>query len=409
MYDLCVIGGGAAGMSCAITAARLGLKVVLVEKNNKLGKKLYATGNGKCNLTNQYINISECYNSKSNDYIEFVNNAFGKNPTQNIISFVNSVGIDTMDINGYVYPKSAQASSFVWALIDELNNLNVKILLNKEIKSITTKSTHFKIKSQNEEITASQVVLATGGMSYKNLGGTDSGYKLSGNLGHSLSTIRPSLCGVKTNINLEDIVGVRANATATLIGADTGVLSQQSGELQITKNGLSGIMIFNLSSLVGAIISREKVYISLDFANDITKETYADLCNASSNRTVVGFLNGMINDKLASFICKNLNIDAKSKVSHISSEKLDSIYELMKNFRFPITGLMDYDSAQVCAGGITLSEIDSKTFMSNIIDGLYITGELLDIDGICGGYNLTFAILSGIVAGRGAYDKSKSN
>lgn len=420
MYDLCIVGGGAAGISCAITAGRLGLKVLLLEKNNKLGKKLYATGNGKCNLTNDYMEIKKHYNSASQDYENFIScvyaNTYSKNsPNQQIIEFMTSLGLNTVSNNNYIYPQSAQASSVVWAMLDELNCLDVEIRLKTEVLDVVYKESYFELKCENDAFKALQVVFANGGASYKSLGGTNSGYNLSQKLNHKVTPIRPCLCGLKTKEQLSDIAGVRSSAKIALYN-NQDLIAESQGELQFTKDGLSGICIFELSSKAGKLLhnkSYPKLCVDvLDTSGD--DNTYNKLLilieeNKNSQRTLQGFLNGFINDKLAAYICKLNQIDAKSKLKDIPTEKLYQLVDSLKKLSFEICGLYDYEQAQLTAGGVAIDEINPNTMESKLIKGLYITGELLDIDGICGGYNLTFAILSGIKAGKSAYVKNQSN
>ncbi len=420
MYDLCIIGGGAAGISCAITAGRLGLKVLLIEKNNKLGKKLYATGNGKCNLTNDYMDLKMHYNSADKNYFHIIgkiyDDAFSKaTPNVQIKEFVASLGLNTISNNNYIYPQSAQASSVVWAMVDELNHLNVDIRLKTEIIDITYKGSYFEIKSQNDAFKAVQTVLANGGASYAALGGSLSGYKLCEKLGHTINPIRPCLCGLKVKEDLTDIAGVRANSKISLY-LNNKIISESKGELQFTKEGLSGICIFEISSNAGSILQEKEhpqIVVNL-LDNDDTDTTYNKFIEqisseAHNHRTIQGFLNGFINDKLAYYACKLNKIDPKAKLVEIPGKLLLQLADTLKAMSFNINDLYDYDMAQLTAGGVSISEINSNTLESKIVNDLYITGELLDIDGICGGYNLTFAILSGIKAGKSAYVKNQSN
>ena len=201
MYDLCVIGGGMSGMAAAITAAKAGRKVILFEKNKKLGKKLYATGNGRCNLTNMSVDLRRDFNSSYADYETFIRDAFGDGElTSKVIEFLNSIGISTVNVDDtYVYPASMQASAVVWALIDALNNYNVEIVLNTEIKDIVIDTDETYIVSHSDmKITSKKLILANGSKAYPSLGGNDTGYKLAKKLGHNIIQINPALCGLIT-------------------------------------------------------------------------------------------------------------------------------------------------------------------------------------------------------------------
>lgn len=414
MYDLCVIGGGAAGISCAIAAGRCGKKVLLLEKNNKLGKKLYATGNGKCNLTNSDFQIEKHFNSNDKDYVRFIetalDNAYNtKEPMEQIIDLMESIGINTTNNNNYIYPSSAQASSVVWAMIDELKQCNVEILLNSKVLSITGKYPHFEIKCENEAFKALNVVLSNGGQAYKSLGGTTWGYTLAKNFGHSIVDIRPSLCGLCVEEDLSDIAGVRADATIHLKDNAGNTITTSQGELQLTKQGLSGICIFEISSKAGELIYNNiSSKIQISFLDNKAFQTLLNIIDGKKygERTVIGLLNGFVNDKLAAYVCKLHNIDGKSKAKDLSSKELLKLTTTLNNMIFNVVSLYDMEQAQVTAGGVNIKEVNSNNMESKIVKGLYIVGELLDIDGICGGYNLTFAMLSGYKAGKSIYDKN---
>lgn len=408
MYDLCVIGGGAAGMCAAIGAAQKGLKVILLDKNAKLGKKLYATGNGRCNLTNREFDFAQKYNSSCKDYPNFLEKSIGLEPDRTLEKILSNMGILTHTVNGYVYPMSMQASSVVWGLIDLLNQYSVKIQNKQEISDISINNNQFIIKCQNEEITASQVVLACGGMSYSKLGGTELGYKLAKKLGHTIETVRPSLCGMKVKENLSSLSGVRVNSTASLYFQDK-LIKKEQGELQFNQDNISGIMIFNLSSMAGELLHKGKVYVEIDLLPELSDVDIKQILEQDNHRTVIGFLNGFVNDKIAAYITFLMGFEGKSMIYTLPKEKIMAMIELLRHFKLEVTELNDFESAQVCAGGVSINEINCEDFSSKKVEGLYIVGELLDIDGACGGYNITFAMLSGYKAGIGAYDKIKSN
>lgn len=417
MYDLCVIGGGMSGMAAAITAAKAGRKVILFEKNKKLGKKLYATGNGRCNLTNMSIDLGRDFNSSYADYETFIRDAFGDGElTSKVIEFLNSIGISTVNVDDtYVYPASMQASAVVWALIDALNNYNVEIVLNTEIKDIVIDTDETYIVSHSDmKITSKKLILANGSKAYPSLGGNDIGYKLAKKFGHNIIQINPALCGLITEEDLSQISGIRAKASAVLFEDGCGeVMGNEVGELQITDYGVSGIMMFNLSSKVGRLLKQgKKPVVCIDFLRDIQEQNnftiirstediiLGQIAKASKDRTILGFLNSFVNDKLAAYVCDLQGIDKKTKVSQLNDETINNLIVILNQFKVTIKSLRDFESGQVCAGGVDLKEINPIDFSSKICPGLHIVGELLDMDGLCGGYNLTFAVLSGIAAGK---------
>lgn len=409
MYDLCIIGGGAAGVSAAIKAAKRGKKVVLVEKNSKLCKKLYATGNGRCNITNTKLDIkaseeyadilSKVYNSSNKHFVDYIMSWLGANLYKDIMDFVKEIGVETKEINGYVYPESLQASAFVWALIDALKKYDVEIVLKATIKEILKKDGCFCVKLADNNIVAKKLLIATGGKSYKSLGGDDFGYGIAKSFSHSIIKVRPSLCGIVTDENLKEVSGVRASGKATLYDKNNICYGEEYGELQLTDSGISGIMIFNLSSKCGELLCTDKKpYICLDFIPERSVQEIVNSVRDKGYRTILGNMNSFVNDKLASRIIKDEGYDPGTITDKLEDADIFRLVSQFKKYIFNVNKLRDYESAQVCAGGVEISELDSN-FMSNIIDDLYFAGEVIDIDGVCGGYNITFAILSGIKVG----------
>lgn len=407
MYDICIIGGGAAGMCAAITAAGQNKKVIIIEKNTKLGRKIYATGNGKCNLTNTYMDYPEIYHSSGHNYIQFLHEVMGDAPDSDVKAFFASIGVPTYtNPEGYVYPAASQASAVVWALSDALAAGHVEIICNTEVTDIqktgtgTDTGTVYQISASDKTIQAYKVILTCGGCSYPSLGGTASGYTLARKLGHSIQEVHPALCALVSEEVPAELAGLRVPAVATLLSGDGASIASQSGELQITDYGLSGIMIFNLASRVNAMLSaHQSVQISLNLIPHLTNRDFDALYQTAGHRTVIGLLNGFIHDKLAAYVVKQMKLDRKTKVSDISPETLHRIIQKLTDMRFSISGTRDYEQAQVCAGGVCLDEINPATCESKLSPGLYFAGEIMDIDGICGGYNLTFAVISGIRAG----------
>lgn len=395
-YDICVIGGGPAGMTAAITAARRGYRVCICEKNKKMGRKLYATGNGRCNLANEDISNSKFHS----DYIDkdaFLNSCMSEKPNQSLFDFLHSIGIKEHVINGYYYPKSLQASSVVWAFLDALRDCAVDLYDDFEVKEIARlEPDSFVIIGNHGNIRCKRVILSCGGKSYQSLGGSDSGYHLARQLNLKMVPVRPALCGCVTAENMESLKGVRIGCSVRL----DGTKEAQNGELQFTDYGLSGIMMFNLSSLVGRMLyDQQQVCVYFDFLTDINKDEFCCLADNCSHRTVYAYLNSYLPDKLALYILSELGIGRKDGITSTSVEMLEALYDSCRNWPFHIVSLNGFDPAQVTAGGIDLAGIVSDTMESKFNSGVYVVGEMLDIDGNCGGYNLTFAILSGLKAG----------
>ncbi len=411
MYDVCIIGGGAAGISAAVAAARKGADVIILEKNNKLAKKMYATGNGRCNLSNTYMKPDKVYFSESESVREFTTNVLGADSLCELTDFMKSIGIITYDKNGYIYPVSNQASSVVWAMTDELKRLGVHIKLKSEIQSVHIENSKAVVKLNNEIIEAASLIVATGGKSYPSLGGSDRGYDIVKELGIGMTDLRPALCPVIVEEDFNEVAGIRANATAYLYICNSSeeiAIAREAGELQFTDYGLSGIMIFNLSSRAGKLLKNGKrVMVKLDFMPQYESEQIQIYIKKIAGRTISGALNGLINDKLGSFILKRQSINRKALVKELTDNQIKLIADEIKGLKVNIKALKDYEQAQVTAGGIELSEVDAGTMRLKSMVNVYAAGEVLDIDGICGGYNLTFAILSGKKAGENAFCKGE--
>ncbi|MCM1272112.1 MAG: aminoacetone oxidase family FAD-binding enzyme [Clostridium sp.] len=402
MYDVIVIGGGAAGIAAAISAGRLGAKVLILEKNKKLGKKLYATGNGKCNLANEDTSILKNYFSWG-EFPDFLNKVFLGNPMERMTDFVHSIGVGTYAKNGYIYPLANQASAVVWAMLDELSRVGVEIVTNTAVTELAVEPDRVRVMTAGEVYVGKHAVLACGGKSYESLGGSSMGYELVKALGVELTPIKPALCPVVTKQDLSNASGVRVAAFATLF-VDEVFMYEERGELQITDYGLTGIMIFNFSSYAArALTLKKKAWLSIDFVPQLSRSEIWAMLSAAKERTCLGFLNGLINDKLARLLLHDCKIDAKKKTDCLTKTEINRLLDSLTSYRADITGLKDYNQAQVCSGGVCLSEIDADSMRLKKYGNIYVAGELVDIDGKCGGYNLTFAILSGIKAGTSAY------
>lgn len=410
MFDVCIIGSGPAGLAAAITAASKGAAVILLDKNKKAGKKLYATGNGKCNITNSFIDYKLHYHSTDKNYISFLTSVMGTTPYETMLRFLNSIGLLTYETNdGYVYPLSSQASSVVWSLLDTIKRYQVVCDYSSEVKAITKSGDSFVIDTQNGKITASQVIVACGGKSYPSLGGSADGYQFAAAMGHSIVPVRPALCGMYTKETLTNLNGLRVRAKATLL-IDNQVIKEETGEIQFAEKALSGIAVFNLSSLAGAALQhKQSVKIELDFTNNMNHKQLEAFYDVAKERTIYGALNGIFHEKLCAYVLDKLGIDGKQLLKQITKEQYNAIVHTFSYVSYTICDLYDYNQAQVCAGGISLSEISDISCESKLVKNIFFVGEMLDIDGVCGGYNITFALLSGICAGEQIHVTNKSD
>lgn len=394
--DILIIGGGASGLACAVSAVQTsGCSVTLLDRMPKVGKKLLVTGNGRCNLSNRHI--SE----------EFYHGSFDVKPIleefPDIRLFFEKLGLYTVcDSVGRMYPLSNTASSVSDALRFAAEGKdNIQILIETPCTSLSRYKDGFSVKAGEDEITAKSVVLACGGCAASVQGSDGSGFALAKGLGIDVAAPYPALCALLAD-GTKSLDGVRSRCAASLLDQG-GLVKKELGEVQFTKNGLSGICIFNLSAAFKD--SDGNMTVSLDLLPDFTSgEVHDMLYSAVRSRKrdlSEELLSGIFNRKLALYLLKRADIPTSSFSSKIGWSELKRLTAVSKNLDFKIRGRADFSAAQVTAGGVCGSEIDSK-LMSRKIKGLFFAGEIIDVWGDCGGYNLHFAFASGIKAGREA-------
>lgn len=406
MRDIIIIGGGASGLVAAIYAAKSGRKVTIVEKNKVLGKKILITGNGKCNYWNEDQSLIHYHSNNT----EILKDILTGNNNQEILNLFNSLGIIPRIRDGYYYPYSNQATSIQTTLIKECELSNVEIITETEVLSITKENNIYKISTNNGKYTCNKVIISTGSCACPKTGSDGLGYKLSTSLGHSLITPLPALVQLKANAHyLKEWHGIRSDVSVSLI-ENNKIKATQTGEIQLTDYGVSGICIFSLSGQVARGLSKnKKEQISINFLHPFNinnKEEFITWMNKRNNlvknRTISDLLDGILNYKLINLILKLSKIDRNSNWYNLSQKEKYLLGDNLTNFILDITGTNSFEHAQTCTGGIPLTEINPNTMESLLNKGLYITGELLDIDGDCGGYNLTNAWITGMLAGIGA-------
>lgn len=400
--EVLIIGGGASGMVTAIIAARNGAKVAIIEQQSEYGKKILATGNGRCNYTNMDMK-AEYFYSKN---IDFVENFVNEYSTDAILDFFESIGISPRVRDGYVYPRSDQSLAIREALQAEMFRLGVEILWETKVMKIKCgkdSEDTFEIYTNKGNFIASKCILATGGNSGLSKKIEMKGYDLVKDTNHSLTSLSPALVGLKSNeVFFKRLSGIRTDANISIC-VDGANIKSESGELQLTDYGISGIPVFQISRIAGMALSENKqVSMKIDFVPHLSYEKF--ICQLESRKSIFidakmkNFINGLFKDKLALFLLEKANLTLSTQVCDITEEELERFASLCKNITVDITGINDYSKAQVTAGGVDLSEIND-TFESKLHPNLYIIGEVLDVDGICGGYNLHFAWGSGIKAG----------
>jgi hypothetical protein len=398
-YDAIIIGAGAAGLMCAISAKQKNsrLSVAIIEKNSRVGKKLLATGNGRCNLTNQHISTSRYCGS-------FVNQSkaiFEKYTTEYLLDIFSSLGLLTYaDAEGRYYPICKQASAVLDVLRFACERLGVDICCDESIKSIKKQGSVFCTKTVENEYKSKKLVIACGSKAAPKLGGNASAADYLKNFGHSFVPFSPALCSVKVKSDiLKSLKGIRAVCNASLINDKGNVIKSESGEVQFSDTALSGICVFNLS-----LYSKKAEYISLDLLPDYSfNEVYNILLkqySLFSEQSADNLFTGILQKRLAQAVMKSAKIsDLSRPCSALSKQELKKICEAVKNLRFKITENSGFEQAQCALGGVKGQEIDEKTMQSKITKGLYIAGEAIDICGECGGFNLHFAFSSGHLAG----------
>lgn len=398
-----VVGGGASGMAAAICAAREGAFVTILEHKDRLGKKILSTGNGKCNLTNEDMK-SSYFRSDNLEIVESVLASFGYAET---IHFFEELGVCMKNRQGYIYPASEQASAILDVLLMEIRHLKIEVITNAKVIAITKKDESFIVKTDDREYSAERVILAAGGQAFAVSGSDGSGYMLAKHLGHHLSPVVPALVQLRCREDFyKQLAGIRTQGTVTLY-VDDALEASDAGELQLTGYGISGIPVFQVSRFAAKALARKKeVYAELDFFPAMNDEAFADFFlqrqATQGYKTMEEFFVGIFPKKLALVFLRLAGIHNEQVTGEISERKLLRLARLCKHFRTQVTDTNSFEQAQVCAGGIRTDEIDEKTMESKVIPGLYIAGEIMDVDGICGGYNLQWAWASGCLAGTAA-------
>ena len=400
--EIAVIGGGASGLMAAITAKKSGKEVVILERKDRILKKVLITGNGRCNITNVNANISNYFGKN----ISSVENILNRFTPQDTMDFFNGLGIVCNEENrGKVYPLSGQASSVVDALRFEAEKLGIKIETEFHVRKIEKDGFKFKIYSEErKKIEAGRVIIAAGGQSYPELGSNGSGFELAKELGHSVTKLSPSIVQLKTEKNqVKGLQGIKTDVAVTAYG-DNKKICTYDGELLFTDYGISGNVVFNISFVM-------PLYKNVEFEIDfMEKFDYNELYEMLKERkrilshlTMENYFNGMINKKLGQFLSKVSGIEKLSKpVKDLNDSDIRKLCTVLKKYRVKILETTGFKNAQVTAGGVSLDEVNTETLESKIVKGLYFSGEVLDVYGECGGFNLQWAWASGYIAGENA-------
>ena len=392
-----IIGGGASGMAAALAAAENpDVQVILMERQARVGRKLQATGNGRCNLTNLHAGEGG-YHGDDAAFADFALKTFGPEAA---LDWFRELGLFTVaEESGRVYPYSDQANSVVDVLRFALEKPNIEVKLGFEVEKIKKTSEGFRVEAKEGLVECDKLIIACGGLAGTKLGGTMSGYKLLRSLGHKCTKLRPTLVQLKSSWGGgASLKGVRANCHAQIL--HNGQLhSASTGELQFTEYGLSGPVIFEVSRDTcqggGEWVCR------LDFMPHVEENHLLEELLRRKQRDIPAseLLTGILHNRLGRVLTQSAGINMNRFASETSDYDLKQLSCLVKSFDVVLTEPMGMDSAQVTAGGIVTKEFDEKTMESRINPGLYACGEVLDIDGDCGGYNLQWAWASGRLAG----------
>jgi len=388
-----IIGGGASGMAAALAAAENpNVQVLLFERQARLGRKLQATGNGRCNLTN--IHASEGgYHGQAPEFVQPVLTRF--NPQETLCWF-RDLGLFTVtESSGRVYPYSDQANSVLDVLRFALEKPNIRVMTGAEVSKLRREEVGFSVDGTH----CDRVIIACGGLAGSKLGGTMSGYQLLRSMGHRMTKLRPALVQLKSSWNgVAALKGVRANCHAAVY-QDDRLHSQSTGEIQFTEYGLSGPVSFEISR--DACQGTGQWLCRLDLLPEISaEELYQELDRRrNTGLPAQELLTGVLHNRLGRVVAKAVGLSLNGLVSELTDTELQQVCVAVKSFEVPLTEPLGMDSAQVTAGGILTEDFDPNTMESKLVPGLYACGEVLDVDGDCGGFNLQWAWSSGRCAG----------
>jgi len=393
-----IIGGGASGMAAALEASQNpNARVVLFERQARLGKKLLATGNGRCNLTNE----NACHGGYHGQNADFATFALSQMPPRETVAWFSKMGLLTVaEPSGRVYPYSDQANSVVDVLRFALEKPNIRLCLGGEVTKVSRAAAGFSVTTQTETVDCDKLIIACGGLAGTKLGGSMAGYKLLARFGHKATKLRPALVQLKTGWpGISALKGVRANCNVQIL-KDGAIHSESTGEMQFTDYGLSGPVIFETSrdACYGPGVWTAK----LDFLPQMEQPQLLRMLSArGENLSTEEMLTGILHNRLGRVLTKAAGI-GQGTVGQLSDAERLAVCQCVKAFEITLTEPLGMDHAQVTAGGVLTDDFDPTTMESRLVPGLYACGEVLDIDGDCGGYNLQWAWSSGRLAGRSA-------
>ena len=410
MSHVIVVGGGAAGMFAAIAAAKNGHQVTLYEKNEKLGKKIFITGKGRCNITNA-ADMEELFDAVVTNS-KFLYSSFYGYTNQNVIDFFEDAGVPVKIERGKrVFPISDHSSDVIRALEREMKKVGVKVCLNTEVKSVEAEKGKFNkvVLKDTTTQTADACIVATGGLSYRSTGSTGDGFRFAENVGHKVTQCFPSLVPMETKEPwICELQGLSLRNVEAKILDGKKELYKDFGEMLFTHFGVSGPLIISASSYVGKKFmdkngQKKELTLEIDLKPALTEEQLDQRVlrdfEENHNRQFKNAITKLFPTKLIPVMLELGGIDPEKKVNNIEKEERKQFVHLIKHFRMTLTGLRDYPEAIITKGGVNVKEIDPGTMESKLVKGLYFAGEVLDLDALTGGFNLQIAWSTGYAAG----------
>lgn len=409
MQKIVIIGAGASGLMAAITSKNNSNEVILLERNSEVGKKILATGNGRCNYWNADQSLTNYHSTNKN----FLSEIITESNCQEVQNIFTKLGIIPKIKSGYYYPSSNQATSIRNALLTECLEKGVVIKTNTYVTNIEKKDNLFIIETQTKTFKADILVIATGAKASPKTGSDGNGYLLAKKFNHTIINPLPALVQLKTTGDfLKTWSGVRTDVKV-FSREDNNIIGMEEGEIQLTDYGVSGICIFNLSSNIARGLSQNKkeelIINFLPFIESSAKEWLEEREKYITKTTISNQLESILNYKLVQVILNKSKINKTAYYEDLTETEKTTLIKNLTNFTIPIIGTNSFDNAQVTSGGIPLTEVNVETMESKLIKNLYFAGEILDVDGKCGGYNLGFAWLTGLIIGKSIGDNNVKN
>lgn len=405
-HEIIIVGGGASGIMAAITAKNVGKDIAILEGTSRIGNKILTTGNGRCNITNKNICASRYHSENCN----FFQNVLNKFTLEDTIEFFYSLGLPLTTIDGdKMYPLSLQASSVLDIFRLAIEDRAIPIYINSKVKDIKKTPNGFRLTTNSEDsYECKKLILCCGGKSAPNTGSDGSGFSLAENLGHSIIHPIPALVQLKLKYNhLKALSGVKFNGFAEII-VDGVSKRKEFGEILFTDYGISGPPILQLSRQASYLLYNHKtISLSIDMMPDLDNEELVEFLEnhwgVFSYRSIADSFIGIINKKVIPILLKEASVENIHKPCYeLTWKEKQNIFKLLKNWNFVVYDTNSFKNSQVTAGGINTNEVDSITLESTIVKNLYLAGEILDVDGDCGGFNLQWAWSSGFIAGKSA-------